>query len=117
MPICEPKMRPPGEPKMSSLYEAFFWEPMQKLGTPELGELAAIQGEKPPVKYFIWEGPPTEENINKIRMAGFINIVVNPCGARPAKGDFLSIMQENIASLSEAITQGSSSNTGTPSHL
>ena len=93
---------------------ALHWEPMQKLGTPELGELAAIQGETPPVKYFIWEGPPTEENINKIRMAGFINIVVNPCGARPAKGDFLSVMQENIASLSEAITAGTSSNTGAP---
>ena len=93
---------------------ALHWEPMQKLGTLEMGELAAIQGEKSPVKYFIWEGPPTEENINKIKMAGFINIVVNPCGARPAKGDFLSIMQENIASLSEAITQGTSSNTGTP---
>lgn len=93
---------------------ALHWEPMQKLGTLEMGELAAIQSEKSPVKYFIWEGPPTEENINKIKMAGFINIVVNPCGARPAKGDFLSIMQENIASLSEAITRGTSSNTGTP---
>ena len=92
---------------------ALHWEPMQKLGTLEMGELAAIQGEKSSVKYFIWEGPPTEENIKKIKMAGFINIVVNPCGARPAKGDFLSVMQENISSLSEAITQGTSSNTGT----
>ena len=79
-----------------------------------MGELAAIQDEKSPVKYFIWEGPPIEENINKIKMAGFINIVVDPCGARPAKGDFLTVMQENISSLSEAITQGTSSNTGTP---
>ena len=94
--------------------QALHWEPAQKLGTLEIGEIAAIQSEKSAVKYFIWEGPPTEENITKIKMTGLINIVVNPCGARPAKGDFLSVMRENISSLSEAVGQGSSTNTVSP---
>ncbi len=93
---------------------ALHWEPMQELGTLEMSELAASQNEQSQLKYFIWEAPPSEENINKIRMAGFINIVVNPCGGRPTKGDFLSVMRNNISSISEAVRQGSSAKTGTP---
>ncbi len=93
---------------------SLHWEPTQELGASEMSELAATRTEGDSARYFIWETQPSQKNLDKIKAAGFINIVVNPCGGRPANGDFLKVMRENISSLAQGITQGASTDAVEP---
>ena len=94
--------------------KSLHWEPSQDLGAQEMSELAAIRKSNPSAKYLIWEARPSPPNITRTEMAGFTSIVVIPCGMKPSKGDFMSVMRENIASLKEGLGRESAPSPGSP---
>ena len=56
-----------------------------------------------PARIMLWEDEPLSEVLEILRSKGIQVVVFNPCGNKPENGDFITIMQENINSLSEAI--------------
>ena len=47
----------------------------------------------------IWEGEPAEKSVALIKAIGLESAVFDPCANTPEKGDFLSVMRENLANL------------------
>ncbi len=52
-----------------------------------------------PARWMLWEGDPLAETADKLRELGVESVVFDPCGNRPAAGDYLSIMQSNVANM------------------
>lgn len=50
-------------------------------------------------KWMIWEGPPIEKSVKKLESHGISSAVFDPCGNRPAEGDYLDVMKANVANL------------------
>jgi zinc transport system substrate-binding protein len=46
-----------------------------------------------------WEGEPLKETVGRLKKMGISSLVFDPCGNRPEKGDFLSVMQQNVENL------------------
>lgn len=57
-----------------------------------------------PAKLMLWEGEPLPEVVARLEQMGIQSIVFDPCGNRPAAGDFMSVMQSNSQGL-EASTK------------
>lgn len=55
--------------------------------------------EKNGASTMLWENQPSAQNEKEMNNRKVKTIVFNPCGNRPAKGDFLSIMRENTKAL------------------
>ena len=53
----------------------------------------------------LWEGPPLPETVRKLEALGVKSVVFDPCGNRPAAGDFLSVMRANIERLEQALPE------------
>ena len=45
----------------------------------------------------LWEGEPLEETRRRLEQAGLTVAVYELCGNRPRDGDWLSVMQNNVA--------------------
>ena len=58
-----------------------------------------------PAKWMIWEGQPSEENVQRLAELGVQCTVFDPCGNTPETGDFLSTMTENVENLGAALGQ------------
>lgn len=58
-----------------------------------------------PANLMLWEGEPSDEVKNKLKEAGVSSVVFNPCGNKPEKGDFISIMFQNIRNIEEYIAE------------
>ena len=52
----------------------------------------------------LWEKQPLTEIVQQLDNMGIGIAVFDPCANRPASGDFLSVMQDNIANLRQAYT-------------
>ncbi|MGD8894203.1 MAG: metal ABC transporter substrate-binding protein [Desulfobacterales bacterium] len=52
-----------------------------------------------PAQWMIWEGKPADESVKKLKSAGVNGLIFNPCGNTPEKGDFISVLQKNVANL------------------
>jgi zinc transport system substrate-binding protein len=48
----------------------------------------------------IWEGPPMQQSINKLKVMGIDSEVFQPCGNVPKTGNYLSVMTINFEALS-----------------
>ena len=55
--------------------------------------------ERHPARWMIWEAAPVAEMQRALAEMGLESVVFSPCADTPAKGDFLSAMQENIQRL------------------
>ncbi|MFZ0468162.1 MAG: metal ABC transporter substrate-binding protein [Thiogranum sp.] len=55
-----------------------------------------------PADWMLWEKPPLPEIAQQLDSLGIAIVVFDPCANRPASGDFLSVMQANIANLRRA---------------
>ena len=53
-----------------------------------------------PKSLMIWEDEPLQEVKQKIVKSGIRVVVFNPCANKPATGDFISVMKDNILDLS-----------------
>jgi zinc transport system substrate-binding protein len=60
-----------------------------------------------PAKWMVWEGEPLATTVDDLQARGISSVVFDPCGNRPAEGDYLSVMAANAAAL-EGLGSGNS---------
>lgn len=68
----------------------FMWEAVEYFRRDHLASL------------MIWESNPLPETIKLLEEKGIRSVVFNPCTTRPAEGDFLTIMRQNVENLKSA---------------
>jgi zinc transport system substrate-binding protein len=49
--------------------------------------------------YMLWEGEPLQESVSKLMSKGIGSVIFSPSANRPEEGDFMTVMQKNIADL------------------
>jgi zinc transport system substrate-binding protein len=59
-----------------------------------------------PAQWMLWEAEPSPEIAARLGELGIESVVYDPCGNRPASGDFMSVMQQNAAALEEVFAAG-----------
>ena len=84
---------------------SLLWEPEMDLGDAELAELRKLMEENAGAKFFVWEGDPLPGHIEALKGLGLTSLVVSPCGNRPESGDFLSVMEANVAAINAVTAQ------------
>jgi len=67
-------------------------------------ELEALLAEHP-ARWMIWERDPLPESVARLAAMGVGSVVFDPAGARPAEGDFLTVMRANIERLRAALDE------------
>jgi zinc transport system substrate-binding protein len=77
---------------------SLHWEPDQVPTADQMNELQHIRAEHP-AQWFVWEGKPLDLSVEKLQAAGISSTVFDPCGNRPASGDFMSAMRQNIINM------------------
>jgi len=72
-----------------------MWEPDDD---PGIAQWKIIQGlvQEHKAMWMVWEGEPLQESSQTLREMGIQSHVFDPCFNRPDKGDFLSVMQQNL---------------------
>lgn len=75
-----------------------LWEPETVPNKQQWAELERMLSEHR-AKWMLWEGEPARESVERLRTLGVGSVVFNPCGNRPATGDFLSVMRDNAGNL------------------
>jgi zinc transport system substrate-binding protein len=87
--------------KYSLDLKSVHWEPDEEISYSQWNELQEIL-QAHPAKWMIWEGKPMKKSVEKLQESGINSLVFDPCGNRPDKGDFLTVMQANIENLRKA---------------
>ena len=80
--------------------KAVMWEPDAFPDDQMWKQLEEIVKEHP-AKWMIWEGTPLPKSVAKLKEMGIESIVFDPCGNRPDRGDFISVMRQNVENLRE----------------
>jgi zinc transport system substrate-binding protein len=80
---------------------SLHWEPDVAPDAADWRELEELLAQHP-AQLMIWEGEPLPETTRELEARGLRSMVFSPPGNRPETGDFLSVMQENAAELSQA---------------
>lgn len=52
-----------------------------------------------PARWMIWEGQPSDDIVDRLMSMGIGSVVYAPLGNRPAEGDFLAVMLQNVVNL------------------
>jgi zinc transport system substrate-binding protein len=86
--------------------KSVMWEPEEVPNDDQWNKLEGILRDHP-AKWMIWEGEPAQESTERLRALGVESVVVNPCANRPATGDFLTVMLENVGNLDRIFRQSS----------
>ncbi|QSA98996.1 zinc ABC transporter substrate-binding protein [Methylococcus sp. EFPC2] len=78
--------------------KSVHWEPNEM---PPAAEWVALDETliRHPARTMIWEAQPSPEIAARLKEKGVSSAVLDPCAQRPEQGDFLSVMQANIANL------------------
>jgi len=74
--------------------KSVHWEPGEMPSDHEWQRFAEIL-KTHPAKIMIWEADPAPEVAEKVHALGLRCLTFNPCGNRPAVGDYLSVMRDN----------------------
>ena len=80
---------------------SLHWEPDQVPGEQQILELKTIL-KTHPTKWLGWGGKPEKASVELLEELGVKSLVFDLCGNVPEKGDFMSVMGENIQSLKRA---------------
>jgi len=83
--------------------EDMVWEPDEMPDEQQWQQLRQLH-ENYPADWMLWEKQPLPEVAQQLDTMGIGIAVFDPCANRPASGDFLSVMQDNITSLGQAYT-------------
>jgi zinc transport system substrate-binding protein len=78
--------------------ESVHFEPDEDPGAEgwqSLDEILAAH----PARWMLWEGDPLAATVVKLEERGVAGVVYDPCGNVPEEGNFLEIMQSNLANL------------------
>lgn len=78
------------------------WEPDQSPSTDEVVKLADRLMDHP-AQIMIWEGEPLPETVKELSVWQLDGIVLDPSGNRPAQGDYMTVMRQNVANLRAVI--------------
>ena len=78
-----------------------LWEPEEFPSPKQWSELGSIL-KKHPAKWMIWEGEPNPKSVKRLKSMGVDSLVFNPTGNIPEKGDYLSVMRQNVENLRAA---------------
>jgi len=81
-------------------FGSLHWEPDEYPTEEQWGRLAAAL-EKYDYKatWMIWEREPLAKSVKTLESKNIGSAVFDPCGNRPEKGDYLSVMKANLESL------------------
>ena len=52
--------------------------------------------------WMLWEAEPDAETVSRLKSEGVNSLIFQPMGNRPASGDFISVMQNNLKNLQQA---------------
>jgi len=74
------------------------WEPEERPNEGQWLELRNMLNGYP-AKWMIWEGEPMSESVQRLKSVGLESLVFDPCGNVPVKGDFMSVMKQNVTNL------------------
>lgn len=74
------------------------WEPDQDPTPDQVASLNKLL-KNHPAKWMIWEGVPIKSAVTTLEAKGIESTVFNPCGNVPSNGNFMTIMQKNVANL------------------
>ena len=77
------------------------WEPDE---APNLDELRALLPDHT-ARWVIWEGAPAPESVRALEEEGVSSLVFAPCGNVPDEGDYLAVMERNVAALESAFPE------------
>lgn len=80
-----------------------LWEPEEVPTDAQMDELKTILASHP-AKWMIWEGEPAKDSVAKLQAIGLSSAVFDPCANTPEKGDFLSVMKANVASMEKLVS-------------
>ena len=83
---------------------AVHWEPDVVPDKAAMEELVELLKEHP-ARLMLWEGEPLAESVTALRRKGVQSGVFDPCGNRPEKGDFLTVMEGNVQALEQWAAQ------------
>ncbi len=75
-----------------------MWEPGEDPGGAKWKQLQEM-AQSHPAEWMIWEEKPLPESSARLQKMKMQSQVFNPCFARPEKGDFLLIMQQNVENM------------------
>jgi zinc transport system substrate-binding protein len=78
--------------------KSVHWEPDEMPGYDHWSNLRKIM-ESHPAQWMMWEGEPLIESVEKLKSMGLNSIVFAPCGNVPERGDFHSVMKENVENI------------------
>lgn len=81
--------------------QSVLWEPDVMPDADQWAELQSIV-ETHAAAWMLWEGDPLPESVDRLAALGVRSLVFDPCGNTPEQGDFLSVMQQNVARLQQA---------------
>lgn len=81
--------------------QSVLWEPDVM---PDAGQWEALRSilQAHAAAWMLWEGDPLPAAAEKLQGLGVESLVFDPCGNTPAQGDFLSVMQQNVARMQQA---------------
>jgi len=82
--------------------ESVHWEP-DEIPSAEMWVGFESLLARHPAKIMIWEGAPLAETEARLKRMGLQSIAFDPIGNRPSVGDFMSVMQSNLAGLRAAL--------------
>jgi zinc transport system substrate-binding protein len=81
--------------------QSVHWEPDEAPSNAQWAELKGILANHP-ARWMVWEGKPMQASVDKLESAGVGSLVFDPCGNVPDRGDFLSVMRQNVENLRAA---------------
>ncbi len=77
------------------------WEPDETPGDDQWRELFELLSARNS-SWMIWEDEPLPDTASRLEGLGIQSLVFRPCGNRPAVGNFVSVMQDNVIALERA---------------
>ncbi len=77
------------------------WEPGEVLEPSEWQALKNLLSDYQ-ANWMIWEAKPVADTANRLKSMGINYLVYQPIGNRPAIGDFISVMRDNLMNLEQA---------------
>jgi len=80
------------------------WEPDKMPGLDQWQEIANLL-ETHPAKWMLWENTPINDTLRQLESFGVSSISFNPVGNTPDKGDYMSVMYQNVENLSIVFEQ------------
>ena len=83
---------------------ALNWRPDVYPGEAGLAALRALRAEHP-ARLMIWEDYLLRLTIDRLEAEGVWSLVYRPAANRPPAGDFLTVMQENLANVQRFATR------------